>query len=135
MSKSAIYVVNTSVQDVLVDGIINPGTVVRRFGPNLNLAGNAIQVAGAGYYEINASITIAPTAAGDVTVTAYKDGVALQGAVVTGTAAAADDFVNLSISSIVREYCSCCDGLTNLTFVVTGVNSSISNVAIAVEKL
>lgn len=135
MSKSAIYVANTSAQDVLVDGIINLGTVIRRFGPNLNLAGNAIQVAGAGYYEINASITAAPTAAGDVTVTVYKDGTPLQGATATGTAAAADDFVNLSISYIVREFCSCCDGLTNLTFVLTGVDSSITNIAITVEKL
>ena len=135
MSKSALYVVNTSNQEVAVDGIITPGTIVRRFGPNLGLAGNAIQVAGAGYYEFNASITAAATAAGEVTVTMYKDGVPLQGATASETAAAGGDYVNISLSAIVREYCSCCDGLSNFTFVLTGIESTITNVAITVEKL
>ena len=135
MSKSALYVANTSSQEVSVDGIIVPGTIVRRFGPNLGLAGNAIQIAGAGYYEINASITVAPTTEGEVTVTIFKDGVALQGATATETAAAAGDSVNLSISALVREFCSCCDGLTNLTFVLTGTASTVTNIAIVVEKL
>lgn len=135
MSKSALYVANTSAQDVTVDGIIMPGTIVRRFGPNIALSGNAIQIAGAGYYEFNASITAVPTAAGEVIVTIYKDGVPLQGATATGTAAAIGDYVNLSISSIVREFCSCCDGLSNFTFVLSGNDSSIVNIAVTVEKL
>lgn len=135
MSKSALYVANTSNQTVQVDGIITPGTIVRRYGPNVGLAGNAIQIAGAGYYEINASLTAETTAAGEITVTVYKDGVPLQGATATETAAAVGDFVNLSISAIVREFCSCCDGLTNLTFVLTGNDTTITNVAITVEKL
>ena len=135
MSKSALYVANTSNQTVQVDGIITPGTIVRRYGPNIGLAGNAIQIAGAGYYEINASLTAEATAAGEITVTVYKDGVPLQGATATETAAAVGDFVNLSISAIVREFCSCCDGLSNLTFVLTDNDTTITNVAITVEKL
>ena len=135
MSKSALYVANTSNQTVQVDGIITPGTIVRKYGPNIGLAGNAIQIAGAGYYEINASLTAEATAAGEITVTVYKDGVPLQGATATETVAAVGDFVNLSISAIVREFCSCCDGLTNLTFVLTGNDTTITNVAITVEKL
>ena len=135
MSKSALYVANTSNQTVQVDGIITPGTIVRRYGPNVGLAGNAIQIAGAGYYEINASLTAEATAAGEITVTVYKDGVPLQGATATETAAAVGDFVNLSISAIVREFCSCCDGLSNLTFVLTDNDTTITNVAITVEKL
>ena len=135
MSKSALYVANTSDQTVQVNGIITPGTIVRRFGPNISLSGNAIQIAGPGYYEIDASITVAPTAAGDVTVTVYKDGVILQGATATESVAAGGDFATLSITSIVREFCQCCEGLTNLTFVLTGVESIVSNIAITVEKL
>ena len=44
MSKSLIYVVNTSTQNVLVNGIITPGTIIRRFGQNLGLSGNGIQI-------------------------------------------------------------------------------------------
>ena len=135
MSKSALYTANTSNQTVQVDGIIAPGTIVRRFGPNLGLAGNAIQIAGAGYYEINASFTAEATAAGEITITAYRDGVPIQGITATETATAVGDFVNLSISAIVREFCSCCEGLSNLTFVLSENGATVTNVAITVEKL
>ena len=135
MSKSAIYTANTSNQDVALDGIINPGTIIRRYGPNLNLSGNAIQINGPGYYDIDASITASPAAAGEVTVTMYKDGVLVQGATATSTAATGDDPVNISISSLVREFCNCCEGLSNLTFVLSGSPATISNVSIVVQKL
>ena len=135
MSKSAIYVVNPSTQLVAVDGVITPGTIIRRFGPNLNLSGNGIQIDGSGYYDIDASFNVAPTAEGEVTITAYLDSVPVPGGVATATVAAAGDFVNLSISSLVRENCPCCAGLKTLTFVVTGVESNITNAAIVVEKL
>ena len=135
MSRSAIYTVNQSVQDVAVDGVFNLGTVVRRFGPNLNLVGNSIQICGNGYYDIDASFTLTPAAAGDLTVTAYVDNVAVPGGTATGTAAAAGDFVNLSIDAIVREGCYCCDGLSSLTFVLTGTAASSTNIAVKVEKL
>ena len=135
MSKSVIYTANTSAQNVAVNGIINPGTIIRRFGPNLGLSGNAIQIDGAGYYKIDASFTAAPTAAGNVTVTMFKDGVAIPGATGTQATGTANNPVNVSISSIVREFCPCCDGLSNLTFVLSSTASSITNVAIVVEKL
>lgn len=135
MSKSALYVANTSTQVVAVDGIINPGTVIRRFGPNIGVVGNAIQIAGAGYYAIQASITLAPTAEGDVTISLYKDGVPVQGALSGVSAAAAGDIHALSISAIVREFCACCDGLSNFTLVLSGVESNVTNVAITIEKL
>ena len=135
MSKSAIYVVNTSAQNVALNGIINPGTIIRRFGPNIGLSGNAIQIDGAGYYKIEASVTAAPTAAGNVTVTMYKDGVAIPGATATQATGTANNPVNVSISSLVREFCPCCDGLSNLTFILTGTAAAVSNVAIVVEKI
>ena len=135
MSKSAIYVANISAQNVAINGVINPGTIIRRFGPNLGLSGNAIQIDGAGYYDIEASITAAPTAAGNVTVTVFKDGVAIPGATATQSTTAANNPVNISISSLVREFCPCCDGLSNLTFVLTGTAAAVSNVAIVIEKI
>ena len=134
MSKSLIYTVNTSVQNVAVDGIISPGTVIRRFGPNLSLSGNAIQIAGAGYYEINASFVVAPTAEGEVTITVYVNNVPVQGAIATATVAAAGDSVTLSIDSVFRQQCQCCEGLSNLTFVLTGTAANVTNSAIVVDK-
>ena len=135
MSKSAIYTVNTSSQNVTPNGIIGLGSVIRRFGPNLHLSGNAIQIEGAGYYDIDASITVAPTTAGNVTISVYKDNVLIPGATATETAAEANDPVNLSITALVREQCPCCDGASNLTFVLTGTASAISNIAVVVQKL
>lgn len=135
MSKSAIYVVNSATQLVPVDGVVTPGTIIRRFGPNLNLAGTGIQIDGAGYYNISASFVVAPTASGEATITAYLDGVAIPGGVATATAAAGGDFVNLTITSLVRENCPCCSGLRTLTFVLTGLESNVTNTAIVVEKL
>ena len=135
MSKSAIYTANTSAQNVAVNGVINPGTVIRRYGPNVALSGDAIQIDGAGYYDIDASITAAPTSAGNVTITVFKDGVTIPGATATQSTSVANNPVNISLSSLVREFCSCCDGLSNLTFVLSGTAAAITNVAIVVEKL
>lgn len=135
MSQSAIYTVNSSAQNVAVNGIINLGTVIRRFGQNLSLSGNAVQISGAGYYDMDVSITVAPSAVGNVTVTAYKDNIAIPGAVATGSVSTANNPVNLSISSIVRESCPCCEGLSNITFVLTGTASSVTNIATVVEKI
>lgn len=135
MSKSIIYTANTSAQNVAINGVISPGSIIRRYGPNLNLSGQAIQICGAGYYDIDASITLAPTAAGNVTVTAFLDNVAIPGATATETATAANDIINLNLDGVVREACTCCEGISNLTFVLTGTAASVTNVAISVEKL
>ena len=135
MSKSAIYTANTTAQNVAVNGLINPGTVIRRYGCNIHMSGNSINIAGTGYYDIDASFTLAPTAAGNVTVTVYKNGVAIPGATATASTSTANNPVNLSISSLVREYCPCADDISNLTFVLSGTAAAISNVAIVVEKL
>ena len=135
MSKSAIYIANTSTQNIVVDGDINLGTVYRRFGCNLTLSGNALRVAGEGYYDIDASFVATPTAAGTITVTMLKDGIAVPGAVASATVAAEDTLVNLSLNCLIRENCACCDDISNLTFKLTGTAATISNVAIVAEKL
>lgn len=137
MSKAAIYVVNDSTQDVVDGGAINPGSIIRRFGPNVGVSGNGIQVDGLGYYSLDTSITLAPTAAGEVTVTVFKNGIAIPGASATATATAADDVVNLSINALIRET-GCCyynNGPANLTFIVTGVDATVTNIASVVIKL
>lgn len=135
MSKSAIYTVNGSSQNVAVNGIIDLGSIIRRFGPNLNLAGNAIQVCGSGYYDLNASITLAPTAIGNVTVSVFKDNAPIPGATATESVETANNPVNISINALIREMCPCCDALSNLTFVLTGTAASVTNIAVKVDKI
>ena len=102
MSKSAIYTTNVSAPTVAVGDIVPFGTTTRRYGCNIRQDGNAITLCGQGYYLVNISATLAPTAAGTVSLTAQKDGVAIIGATASQTVAAAG-IANLDITAIVRK--------------------------------
>lgn len=131
MSKSAIYTANAAASTVAVGDLIPLGSTSRRYGCNLRQDGNGITATGAGYYLVTMSATVAPTAAGAVTVTAQKDGVAIIGATATSTAAAGAA-TDLAFSAIVRNV-GC--GSSILSFVLTGAAATVSNFAISVVKL
>lgn len=135
MSKSAIYTTNTTVTTTpLAAGSIIPlGVITRRFGQNLGQDGNTITLLGQGYYLVNVSATVTPSAAGTVSVTAQKDGVAVVGATASETVAAAATTVNLSITAILRNSCGCDSSI--LSLVLGGAAAVINNVAVTVVKL
>lgn len=73
--NSALYAVNTTAgTPIAVGGTVPLTQVVRRFGCGVVLSGNAITVKGRGYYDIDATVSVAATAAGPVTVSLLKDG-------------------------------------------------------------
>lgn len=132
MSKSAIYTTNTTGATVPVDGIIPVGNTTRRYGCNIKQDGNAITLCGQGYYLVNVSGTLSPSAAGTVSITAQKDGVPIIGA--TGAQTAAENGnVNIGISAIVRNACGCEGSI--LSLVLGGVAAVVNNMAVTVEKL
>lgn len=133
MSKSAIYTTNTTAPTIAVDGIIPVGTTTRRYGCNIRQDGNAITICGQGYYLVNVSATVTPAAAGTVSVTAQKDGVAIVGATGSETVAAVSNAANISITAIVRNACGCDSSI--LSFVLGGVAAVVDNFAVTVEKL
>ena len=135
MSKSAIYTANTSAQTVAVNDIIPVGTTSRRFGCNIRQDGNTITLLGLGqgYYHVTVSATLAPTAAGTVTLTGQKDGVAVIGATASQTVAAAAAPTNLALTFLVRNACGCESSI--LSFLLTGTAAVVSNLAVTVEKL
>lgn len=133
MSKSLIQTVNQSSQVVASNSIVDLGSVIRRFGCNCRLNGNAIEVDGAGYYKVDMNITLAPTTAGNVTVAIYKNGVQLAGATATGSVSTAGNPITLPIQTTIRQGCNC-DGGTALTVVLVSGASTITNVAMRVEK-
>lgn len=132
MSKSAIYTTNVSNPTVAVGGIVPVGSTTRRYGCNIRQDGNAITLCGQGYYLVNVSATVAPTAAGTVSLAAQKDGVAIIGATAAQTVAA-NGVANLNITTLVRNACGCDGSL--LSLVLDGVASVVNNLAITVEKL
>lgn len=131
MSKSAIYTANAFASTVAVEDLIPLGSTSRRYGCNLRQDGNGITATGAGYYLVTMSATVAPTAAGAVTITGQKDGVAIIGATATSTAAAGAA-TDLAFSAIVRNI-GC--GSSILSFVLTGAVATVSNFAVSVVKL
>ena len=132
MSKSAIYTTNVSNPTVAAGGIVPVGSTTRRYGCNIRQDGNAITLCGQGYYLVNVSATVAPTAAGTVSLTAQKDGVAIIGAT-AAQAVAANGVANLNITTILRNACGCDGSL--LSLVLDGVASVVNNLAVTVEKL
>ena len=133
MSKSAIYTTNTTAPTIAVDGIIPVGTTTRRYGCNIRQDGNAITLCGQGYYLVNVSATVTPTAAGTVSVTAQKDGVSIVGATGSETVAAVSNAANISITAIVRNACGCDSSI--LSFILGGVAAVVDNFAVTVYKL
>lgn len=130
--KSALYAAMQTPTAVAVDGVIPLGSLIRRYGCDVALNGNAVNITGAGYYDVDASVTISPAAAGTVTVTLYKDGVAVPGATASETAAA-NGTVDLSISALVRQVC--CAAGSALTLVLTGAAATVNNVALRVQRV
>lgn len=117
---------------VAVDGVIPLGSLIRRYGCDVALNGNAVNITGAGYYDVDASVTVTPAAAGTVTITLYKDGVAVPGATASETAAA-NGTVDLNIPALVRQVC--CAAGSALTLVLTGVAATVDNVALRVQRI
>lgn len=132
MAKSALYTLNSATQALAVGSIINPGSIVRRFGQNVNLTGNGIGVAGAGYYNIDAVITITGTTAGTVGISIYKDGTEIATSQVS---VAVGDIVTIPVQALIREYGCCCNNNSNITFVLTGTAETVSSISVIVEKI
>lgn len=135
--KSALYAAMQTPSAVAVGGVIPLGSLIRRYGCDISLNGNAVNITGgnqsAGYYDVDASLTVAPAAVGTVTVTLFKDGVAVPGATASATAAAADDALDLNITALVRQVC--CAAGSALTLVLTGAAASVENVALRVQRI
>lgn len=133
MSKSAIYTTNTSKPTVAVGGVVPVGVTTRRFGCNIKQDGNAITLCGQGYYLVNVSATVAPTAAGAVSLTAQKDGVEIIGATAAATATGASDELNLSITALIRNACGGESSI--LSLVLGGTEAVVNNLSVVAEKL
>lgn len=140
--KSAIYVTNTSPVTLTLtaqqpSATIPLGTIIRRFGRNIQLSGNGILIDGEGYYDVDASVTLTPVAAGSYTIQLFRDGVAIPGATQTMTAGAGAT-VNFNVPALARL--QCCDSSATLTLVLTTTATlpatvTVNNVGVVVEKI
>lgn len=133
MSKSLIQTSNQSSQTVALNSIISLGSVLRRYGCNLRLSGNAVEVSGEGYYKIDCNVSVAPTAAGPVTVAIYNNGVQIPGAIAYGAVSTAGNPITLPVETTIRQSC-CCDSADSLTVVLLAGAGTVQNISMRVEK-
>lgn len=133
MGKSLIQTTNQTSQTVAVNGIISLGSVLRRYGCNCRLSGNAIEVTGEGYYKIDCNVSVAPTAAGNVTVALYNNGVQIPGAIAYGSVSTALNPITLPIETTIRQGC-CCDSADSITAVLIAGAGTVNNISVMVEK-
>lgn len=130
--KSAIYTAMQTPTGVSVNGVIPLGSLIRRYGCDVAMNGNAINILSKGYYDVDASVTLTPTTAGTVTATLFLNGVAVPGATASATATAGST-VLLAFPSLVRQ--ACCAAGSSLTLVLTGAESTVNNVALRVQRI
>jgi hypothetical protein len=133
MGKSLIQTTNQSQQTVAVNSIISLGSVLRRYGCNLRLSGNGIEVTGEGYYKIDSNVSVSPTAAGPVTVALYNNGVQIPGAIAYGSVSTAGNPITLPLETTIRQAC-CCDSADNITCVLLEGAGVVDNISVRVEK-
>lgn len=129
MARSRIYTVATNV--AIAENQSGPfGAIIRRYGCNCQLDGAGINLIGAGYYDLEASLSFTPTATGPVTIQFYQDGVAIPGVLATAQGTAAEP-MNLGVAAAIRN-CGCnCN--SSLTYTIDSAGT-IVNLAVDVDK-
>lgn len=132
MGNSVIYTALTTSTPVTSGNIIPLGQIVRRCGNSVNLNGNTIETCGCGYYKITAVATVAAESTDPITVSLQQDGVPVIGASSTITVAGTSDETVLSVIGVVRNKCS---NSSNLSFIVSGADVTIDNMAVIVETV
>ena len=110
--KSALYTAMQTPTAVAVGGVIPLGGLIRRYGCDIALNGN--------------------DTGGIIAYSLYKDGVAVPGATATETGAASGT-VNLDLTALVRQ--PCCAAGAALTLVLTGVEATVDNMALRVQRI
>ena len=134
MANSAIFTVSTN-SAVAANGIVPLGTVIRRFGCNTALEGDSITCYGRGYYEVNASVTMTPVAAGTIGVQLYQDGVAVPGGMAYATGTAGEP-LSLSFPALVRQtQCGATSLSLRLHSGTATTGATVSNCSVTVEKV
>lgn len=136
MAKAFAFITNTTAQTLTSGATVNPGTAEHGFGSLCNCGyiirvnNTGINLQAPGYYKINVGAAASDTAAADVTLSLYQDGILVAQGI--ETIAAANDPSNISFPAGVKVNCA-----STLTLVATATAGSpiINGLYITVEKV
>ena len=137
---------NLATQEVLADGVVDQGSVYRRFFEGCQCTrpvvseGTATTINATGLYKIEVEATFTAPAAGDVTLQLFENGVAIDGAFATETITTATTEVrSITFSTYVVVDQTRVLGITafnpkSYTLVNTGVAATFTRVQVAVKN-
>lgn len=143
-----IGVKNTGTQTVLADGLVNIGSVYRRYCkknacgvPAFARTANDISLQHSGIYHLTATFVASAPAAGDVTVQLLVNGQVVDGAFATETiTTATTEFRTMVIDYYVLVDKDCILGREStiaqtISFQNTGVDATFTSVVVNVDKV
>ena len=138
---------NTTTQAVLADGIVNIGSVYRRYCkktkcglPTFARTANDITLQGEGIYHVTATFVFTAPAAGVVTVQLLANGEVVEGAFASETiTTAATELRTMVIDYYIKVDSECNLGFENvspetISFQNTGVAATFTSVVVNVSK-
>lgn len=136
MAKAFAFITNTTSQTLTSGAMVNPGTAEHGFGCcsncgyTIRVNNTGINLQSSGYYNIDIGAAVSDTAAADVTLSLYQDGVLVAQGI--ETIAAANDPANIAFPAGVKVNCA-----STLTLVATATAGSpiVSGLYITVEKM
>ena len=138
---------NFTSQTVEANEIINLGSVYRKFcqrinnTPTFSFDGNDVSLQQSGMYHITATLTFSATAAGDVVVSLFENGLAVPGITATETiTTATTEFrtVTLDYFALVDSACVLGNIATvakAISLVNTGIEATFTSVVMNIEKV
>lgn len=143
-----IGVKNTGTQTVLADGVVNIGSVYRRYCkkntcgvPAFSRTANDISLQHSGIYHLTATFVASAPAAGDVTVQLLLNGEVVDGALATETiTTATTEFRTMVIDYYVLVDKDCILNTEStvaqtISFQNTGVDATFTSVVVNVDKV
>lgn len=148
MSSSRLLgLANTAPQDVVVDGLVNLGTVYRRFSKKnecgigtFDFSGTSVSLNQRGIYEVEVTAVVSAPAAGVVTLQLEQNGVLIPAAFASETITTADtelrtlnfSYFILVDNDLILNYPT--TTAQSLTIRNTGVASTIENIVVNITK-
>lgn len=112
-----------------VNSNIPVGSVIHKNCTKLFANGNSWTVKGVGYFKASANVTVAPTTAGDITVTMYDNGTAV--ATASGVTATNGDAVTLPLQYLGLNECACCNHTITLD---VSVASTVTESSMIIQR-
>lgn len=142
--KSAIFTVNNTAVDITLTeqsptAVLPLGNVVRRFGQNLQLSGNGINIYdpcnNISYYDIDTSVTITTATAGTYTVAVQVDGVTVNQQIITTVADATASFNVPALTRLNQFSDTSIVTLVISTTATLPVTITLNNASIVMERI